>query len=506
MKRKTRVLTLATAGLMALSMGLLPGCSNGPAESTSGTGSGGDSNLEPVTIKWYVVNSIQNDTEKVVDKVNEMLAERTDLNVTLEYNVLDWSSYDERINLMLQSNQQVDLCYSASWINVYQTKISQGAFLALDDLLDKYGTDIKSQVADKYWDGVSVGGKIYGVPNYQGYAQPAGFTFRKDLVDKYNFDYKSVKSLQDLEPFLEQIKQNESGVIPFLPSGTSALDAYSADASAQYYDGLSNNVCYDTRTGEMMWRFDVPFVQENLKTVHDWYEKGYIRSDAATRVSQFSDECRSGQYAVMELAAYYNDGTKSTQDYGYETYDVATTPPMMLTTGKVQTGQTVIPKTSANPERAMMLLNAIWADKEIYNTLGFGLEGEHWNWLDKENETIELVPDSNYSSPIMYELGSAFNKYYTTNEPKEFMEAQEANNEAATVSPLLGFSYDATQKRTENAQLEAIYGEQAPLLYTGTVDPEAELANIRTRMVNAGLDEVMKDMQAQIDAWKDAVG
>lgn len=43
-----------------------------------------------------------------------------------------------------------------------------------------------------------------------------GWVFKKDLVEKYNFDYKSVQTLKDLEPYLETLKENEPGITPVL--------------------------------------------------------------------------------------------------------------------------------------------------------------------------------------------------------------------------------------------------------------------------------------------------
>ena len=40
------------------------------------------------------------------------------------------------------------------------------------------------------------------------------WVFTKEYVDKYNIPYESIHSLEDLEPWLKIIKENEPGVVP----------------------------------------------------------------------------------------------------------------------------------------------------------------------------------------------------------------------------------------------------------------------------------------------------
>ena len=63
---------------------------------------------------------------------------------------------------------------------------------------------------------VTIDGKIYAIPSQTPWVNENVIVFKKDLVDKYNFDYKSVKSIRDLEPYLEKIKQNEPGIHRYL--------------------------------------------------------------------------------------------------------------------------------------------------------------------------------------------------------------------------------------------------------------------------------------------------
>ena len=484
------------------------GSTGGSSQTSQGSSSQPDAGLEPVELNWYVISDPQPMAEQVMEYFNQQLAEKTDLNVTVNLVQYGWGEYLDKLGMSLQTGETVDLFYTASWWGPYASQASAGQLYPLDDLIAEYGQDITAQLDAKYLEGMRIAptNLIYGIPNYQGYVQPGGFTFRKDLVDKYEFDYKNVKTLADLEPFLEQIKANEPGVTPFLPLSNSHINAYRASMDVQPTDrdGITTFVSYDVATGKAVYMFDdEENVAESLRMLNDWYKKGYINADTATR--NFSDETLTNNYAVMELSAYYNDGLKTTVDYGYETYDIDCAPAKYLTASAMQGGAVAMGATCKNPERAMMLLNAVWADKDLYNILCFGIEGETYNFIDADRTTIELT-EANAGWTLYggqaWMLGNAFNKYYTEVENKAFMDAQEVYNDQTPPSPIMGFVFDQSNVTTEMATLDSIWAEQESILYSGTADPATALPALRDRVMEAGLQKVLDEAQAQLDAWK----
>jgi putative aldouronate transport system substrate-binding protein len=177
-----------------------------------------------------------------------------------------------------------------------------------------------------------------------------------------------------------------------------------------------------------------------------------------------------------------------------------------LSTDMISVAMSAITKNSKNPDRAMMLINAMWANKDIYNVLGFGIEGKHWNWKDQANGVIEQVAGAGYDSPIHWEYGSAFNKYLTPAEPKEDVDRQLADNDAATPSPLLGFNFNAEPVKNEIAQIDAAMTENDKLLYSGSVDPEKVIPALIEKMKKLGFDKVAAEAEKQINEWKAATG
>ena len=74
--------------------------------------------------------------------------------------------------------------------------------------------------------GSQINGVNYGVPTDKEFAVNGGFVWNKDLADKYNLDMSSVESVEDLEPMLKVIKENEPNVIPTLSNKAAVCIQY----------------------------------------------------------------------------------------------------------------------------------------------------------------------------------------------------------------------------------------------------------------------------------------
>ena len=74
------------------------------------------------------------------------------------------------------------------------------------------------------------------------------------------------------------------------------------------------------------------------------------------------------------------------------------------------------------------------------------------------------------------------------------------NNEAIK-SPALGFAFDSTKIATELTSVTNVYEEYQKSLEYGFVDPEVGIPEMLEKMNNAGLQKIIDEKQAQLDAW-----
>ncbi|WP_314587977.1 ABC transporter substrate-binding protein [Paenibacillus terrigena] len=506
---------LLTMGLLTSAM--LSGCGSKSANQdalqtdtppqASTTESGGNQTLDPVNLTWYVVGTPQKDQQLVTDEINKILKEK--INATLTINTIDWGAYDQKMNVITSSGEPYDLAFTSSWANNYTQNVSKGALLPLDDLLQKYGKHILEQVPEKYWPAVKVNGKTYGVLNYQIYAIGRGLNIKKDLADKYALDRSKVKKMSDITPFLEGVKQGEPGVTPFMATGTvPAMNELFDNESGMTIDQVQGNslnplgIHTDDPSLKVFNMVESPEFMAQAKMFRDWYQKGLIRKDAAS-LKDGKAEGKTGKYAVLTGGFGPGSETAATTEYGYPIVQ-AQTVVQYVNTGSIIAAMTGINKNSKNPERAMMLLDLLFEDKDLYNLVTYGIEGMHYT--KSGDNTVEIVKDSAYNPNNAWEFGSWFNAYVQKGQPADTWDQMKKANDDSITSPLLGFLYNADTMKRENAQINAIMNEYLPIIYTGTQDPEKSVPELIQKLKAAGVDALITDSQKQIDDWKAANG
>ena len=93
----------------------------------------------------------------------------------------------------------------------------------------------------------------------------------------------------------------------------------------------------------------------------------------------------------------------------------------VLTTAGVVATLTGISRTSSNPERAMMFLELLNTDVEVYNLMCKGVEGKHWVWKDEARKIVGFpegvtAETSAYNPNTDWMFGNQFNAYFVSEE------------------------------------------------------------------------------------------
>ena len=200
--KKMKLVALGLSIVMALTL-----CACTKNEKTS-TAEG-----EVPEILWHDRGAYTQDHELVYEEVNKYLVEKIGAKVKNEPFV--GSEFTEKMRLIMASREPFDIAFTSSGSN-YDINAANGAYLELDELLDKYGKDVKATLPDYILDAARINGVLYALPSYKDYSQENVFYYRTDLAEKYNLDFSKVEKLEDWEPMLQTIKDNETDVYPML--------------------------------------------------------------------------------------------------------------------------------------------------------------------------------------------------------------------------------------------------------------------------------------------------
>lgn len=520
MKKAMRTVSLSLALLM--STAAFAGC--GQQASTPSTQSGTSSSaseLPEVNLVYYCVGTPQADLATVNEAINKITKEK--INATVELKLIDWGSYDSKMALVMSGGEEYDLCFTSSWTNNYYQNVAKGAYLDLTELMDEYAPVTKATAPQRFWDAITVDGKVYGTINFQQAAAGFGFRVQQELADKYNFDWRSTKKLADVEPFLADIKANEPDLIPLGYNKT--VDPFTKGPIAWGFDAIGDIftpgwVRLDDSELTVVNQYDTPEFMEYCKLMHDWYQKGYIRADAAT-LSDVTADVQAGKYALEyeQIDIGTEDFEEAGLDYkgrlmsaaGIPSYDHKFVEPV-LTNEKASATMTAISATSKNPERAMMLIELLNTDKELYNLFCYGIEGVHYNRTNDEG--IEVNAEAGYNPLISWEFGNMGNALISKGSWPEGGEKLRddgmsvANglwydlNQNVEGSPLLGFVFDYEPVKSEIANCQAVFDELYYSISCGSVDPEVYIPQFNQQLKAAGMDRILEEKQAQLDAWK----
>lgn len=507
MLKSRKLICLMTAVVLLLSV-MLSGCGTKdtaePAttaasdttvqeESTATTEPAKIDTSERVELTWYFWGDPKPDDEMVMEEAQKII--NKEINADLKMIMIPYGNYNDRLKVMSAAGDPYDLCFTSSWLNPYKDNVLKGAYIPMDELLDKYAPKLKALVPAPFWDATRVDGKIYAAINYQISTSTRGVGLKKELVDKYNFDVSQVKEQKDLEPFLKLIKENEKGIYPI----ESMIGLWSTE---QFTKGLLNDISIFDDSLKVISVAESPEYKECVELARKWYLAGYIRNDALS-IKDEEPERKAGKYAVI-TGSNLKPGAAAEfkAKYGYEIVPVYLAEPV-LEEGSVIATMNAISTTSENPERAMMLLELLNTNVELYNMMSFGLEGIHYKKVEGTQNRIELTENANarFGFPN-WAIGTVLNSYLLPGQEDDVWQKTHENNMSAKASPLMGFSFNREALASQVTSVESVIKEFATALETGSVDPAEFLPKYIEKLKSAGNDEILAEKQKQIDAWK----
>ncbi|WP_338556460.1 ABC transporter substrate-binding protein [Paenibacillus sp. KS-LC4] len=513
---------------LTVTMLAISGCS-------SNAGSTGSPNVEPAStskpsgdnasgnpdiskyrmLKVYTVGNFpQNDSKEVIAEINKYLKEK--INAEIDFQGLPWSTWSEKMALAYQSGEQVDLTFAPNWAD-FANNVSKGAFLPLDDLLAQYGQGITETLDPRFLDGGKVDDKIYAIPTNKEIGESHTIMFRKDLVDKYGFDINSINTLEDLEPWLQTIKDKEPGIAPIWLSGSGSdtlgyFDKTRPSVAENFrYElvaGAPAGIVLDTKTDKMIISsMESDMAIYRMKLYSDWFKKGFINQDAATTKTSAEDALKAGK-TWMKFGSDKPDSDKEDSiATGIELVKLKGNDPE-ISTASVSNSMMAIGRTSVDPERTMMLLNLLHTDKKLINLIDFGVENRQYVKVEGTDNFIKLPAgmatraDTGWAPGIEWMFGNQTLTYLWEGESADKWEKFKAYNEKSHKVKSFGFNFNTVPVKTEVSVVSNIIKEYRPLLETGSLDADKVLAEYNEKLKANGIENIRAEVQKQYDEWK----
>jgi len=390
--------------------------------------------------------------------------------------------------MYMASGNEFDICFTSTWMNDYHKAAQEGGILDITDYIEKYAPALKSALPDYVFDSAKIGGKIYGVPNMQVMTHPIAVNAQKEYVKKYNFDFSSVKSMNDLDPFLGEIKANEPDKYAIKPGN---IDYWILPKWEFVIEDSNVVILKDGSSNKLEIQFNTNEFKDGLEKTHEWYEKGYIRPDISS-VGDDTTDVSNGKYIVN--CGNWKPGAES-YDKIPKIYAILHEP-YLKRNGALSTVLSVGAK-SRNPEKAVQLIELINTNKDLYNLICFGIKGTHYNLIDGK---VEKLKDVGYAPNCDWAFGNQFNAYVAVNQDDDVWEQTKKMNDEAQRSPLLGFVPDLAPIQNELSQISAV-NEEFSVYKVGADAPENYWNNYMEKLKIAGQQKVLDELQKQVDKF-----
>lgn len=552
---KKRTICLLLAMIMVLSI-VLAGCSKTaetpaadetpattePAETTDNTETPeapeetAEPALEQKTIQLMITGAgKQANSDKVWAAFNEQLQQYVP-NTTVEFIDVSFDEYSEKFSQVLASGEGVDLAWTGWLINKPQN-IADGNLMPLDDLLAEYGQGIVDILGENV---VEIhrnadDGKLYYLPSWQGLvgdrrgwlvvteiAELAGDTWIEDTeaaLNKWRNNYS--EGTEAFQAVLDQATKylaaaKEAGK---LGAGINTgrvfgWSMYNGTRSNPGVGGSEIGIPFEDNTFTVIDGVASEHYKLYAKTMADWYKEGYIRSDIMSVDTSTLTMPKNGEITdttyVFSCDPYLTEADQEAAiaDAGMD----MTYLPIEENAYLILGGDTsyAIPYCADEPERAMMVLNAIYSQPDLYNTLIYGIEGEDYTKNADGTITTSYVgasPTADDSYGIQrWIIGSCKNALINNGTDPNYYADLEALESTARVNPFLNFTFDRTNVEGICASILNVYYEYGPQIDNGVAGDNWEelYNNYMAARKDAGIEELVTEFQNQLNAYIEA--
>ncbi len=163
---------------------------------------------------------------------------------------------------------------------------------------------------------------------------------------------------------------------------------------------------------------------------------------------------------------------------------------------------------SENIEKAVELIELLNTDDELYMLITQGEEGV--DYVYDEDGNYSLVDGKYNFNYNEWQIGQSYSPdftraLYAQNESGENQKKAQSMvfeaDKTADVSPLTGFVFDSSAVKTQIANCSSVITEMVPALSNGDLDPEKAVPQFLERLETAGVNDIIAEKQAQLDAW-----
>ena len=473
---------------------------SGGGSSNSGGSGGGKQQEEPYQVDMFWIYPWTHPTDEGTKGVEDAVSARVQsmgYNYTLKLHWINLFEYDTQVDMMLAAGDKADIIFSG--LSGMANKVDNGYLIPLDPYLNNEMADAVELLGDWMICG-KLQGKTFILPCRRTQCVTYCYIYIKDMVDAINYDMSQIQDFYDIEDLFAHLK----AVYP----------TYRMDVDGSRYAAVVAELNKTAVTGTYAATVgDDPTLVNYFKTdawksscdyAYRFRMLGYTNPDGSEASALTSEGPLEGMQIGIIIgygASESSQGEMYTNRKGYEcgSKKVCVT---NLTTVSVGWG---VSYTSKNPSAAATLLNLMWTDQIILNTIMYGVEGRDYVF---DEDGLMKYPDGLDGDTVPYQMGlnsgvfaDMFAMYPSSESARQNLIYTKELLDNAWVVPLFGFTPANDEISTEVAAVSNVYNQYHDTLVYGDFDPAEMNPTFLDALETAGIDIIIDSYNEQAQAW-----
>lgn len=455
----------------------------------------------PYTVNLMLFGDASTDScNAVSDAVSKITLEKISAKIHLVR--IGFGDYANQLNLALSSGGNLDtFCTLGTDITALA---DNGQIMPIDDLLAKYGMDIKTGISEEDFRCASVKGKVYGIRTSKETATSFGFILLKSVADEIGVTPDPAKyyTLDEIGDIITKAKAAHADQYPI---GTDFTNMYIPNTMDNLDSGLG--VLEDalgSGTTVVNWYKTATYVNF-VNTMYKWAQAGLIMPNASTNSESRLNLMQAGK--VMGGFSGMNPGNVDTfaSQLGKPIAQFKVSKVFSIT-GHVSGVLWCITGKCGSPEKTMEFLNMAYTNADVSNLLVNGIEGKQYVIVDKANGVIDYpagvtASNTTYSRMTWAWPNAAIAYIWKGVESPTFWKDLADYNKNAYQSPAKGFRFNTENVQNELTACSNVVAKYDVALQCGELDPAATLPQFYDELTKAGIDKVIQEKQTQLNAW-----
>jgi ABC-type glycerol-3-phosphate transport system substrate-binding protein len=398
-----RILFVVLAGIMVMSV--ITAC-GGKSSASGGTPAqtAGGIPVQTSPIKYFCRRNGGRESVPDNAKLLEYIEAKT--GIKMELTAIANESVREKIDLMIAANEEIDGINLIGYEDRYTGLVEKNAIIPINDLLDKYGPNVKRVMANGFFSATDKQGNIWAIPRAERFPEGYVPTIRGDWLEALGMSMPT--TMEEIDAYLAAVKEKDLAgngrTIPLLPNGltygiSNFFNYYLPAKDNKMTAGGFSNARYMADDGSIRPVYGHPDFIKIIAKFAEWYAKGYMPRDIhLLRTAQLNDIRSAATFGMQ--AGWYLDGSANLIDWSAANPDKPRAwtdpiPPLKNAPGRSmwnanpKTGpQIPFFRTGKNTVHLMRYFDWICSSPENTVVVNFGIENEHWNWTSDRSAVI----------------------------------------------------------------------------------------------------------------------